>query len=684
MGMFTYGGMNAFQNRLEKHRTSRADARKNYQEWLASMRQDGVDITEKDALTEWNAIADNNRHIRIGAPTQHQIKRQTEINNVAAARIRAEQELSHMQAIQGQTDAFQKALDDSYNRWDDTATAVKNAAKSFKSKELSNLFNEYQLTLDHGEGQKRAWGQWMTENNDHINKLAGQGVVDYSTHNPSLSSGLLALANSQLGETGDRLADEKGNNIFQTFFDGGGVVDIELLDAALQDANVTQGVSQSLMGQAKSRNQHITDDDINTYVATLFQQKENIDPEAFATIIANASDKVKLTLNQRYKQHTSNVKQLQDKETTEAINAVLISPSVQDIISNRNLTQEDRVEMIMANLSHLPDHDDMARQIITDYLEGVEGTSLSLQSKAYRLEQGQLQHKAQQQTEKLIADSDTKVKTETIAAAQKAKLNDTQMAIVHEVLQVIEPYYINASDPLVLARLSGKIVAEAKGGNADAQRIASTLVEHMITDARLRRVATSTGQLGGKQSVPVSIWMREWQSVIDQSKANIDTFWEKTNELRAFDLKGNLVSNAGAVTREGAAFLVDARFAVRNLTVMLKDIDENMRELQEDRVDTSKFFDPYTLSNKTNEIDGFLKILSSASGQANRELTALQSKLETAEGIMNVNKGSAPASQDNNGDNGNDELTPKQQHANQMQDQFTPIGKGIGSWLKKD
>ena len=70
MGMFTSGAYDSFKNRMQKHKTNRAGARKDYQTWLDSQRDAGIDVTSAMASNQFSLIADNDYNVLNGMPTK--------------------------------------------------------------------------------------------------------------------------------------------------------------------------------------------------------------------------------------------------------------------------------------------------------------------------------------------------------------------------------------------------------------------------------------------------------------------------------------------------------------------------------------------------------------------------------------------------------------------------------------
>ena len=280
MGMFTSGAYDSFKNRQQEHRKNRAGARKDYNDWLTSQRDAGIDVTSEMATNQFANIADNDYNIMTGAPTKMEMGAQLSANNTAARDIRRDSEISRFEQMKNRDTIFNDALTKSFLTNQDSIKAVDAGRNSLgNNPELIAAYDEYVSSIDVGDNRQSWLSEYMNTNEvqSTITSLVGQGITDYKKFNPNAAPDIQEKFNEILERKGNESFRAAASTIFSTAVAAGGVVDETTLRSQMDDANIPKDFQDTIILQMNGHNNTVNDKTATSLITALLSNVTRIE-----------------------------------------------------------------------------------------------------------------------------------------------------------------------------------------------------------------------------------------------------------------------------------------------------------------------------------------------------------------------------------------------------------------------
>ena len=648
MGMFTSGAYDSFKNRQQEHRKNRAGARKDYNDWLTSQREAGIDVTSEMATNQFANIADNDYNIMTGAPTKMEMGAQLTANNTAARDIRASKEEEAFKVTDQTNSRWQSEIENAYQVTNDTASAFKLAATKFEnSPAMLEGFNSYVSSISDPNAHRNQYlSDYMMKPSTRtmIAGLVDDGITDYSKFNKNATDWMKEAINPIL--TKKDLASQNAAALlaYQEFAGDNGPINLEDFKAVLKIRGITNDpVINQFTQRSEQHNERYYDTNASDQITRLLNNPTSEITDATAKkILANVTASEKQILMDEIKDHNQKVQTSADlvKSAKMKSDLSLANPNVKAIIENQLLTPLERVSKIQTYLGYDPTStkdtisNAAIQQFVLDNISGMgHKTAQSYEVIKNQQTQAASTMAAQQQQK---GDKALNTKLESLFTKD---LDTTQQQMLTAVISGLEPYYVDSNDVTTLGAVQRSVKADIDDGSFSPEEIIARASKQMTTDGQFAQALKQQASLDSGP-MPVAKFMIQW-------KTHMEDFDESAHEILAYADSGlsfndsDIIAPDGSITEIGKEALHVMPEAIRDLMHSIKSTQANIADLynQVNPDNLGMFTDAYMIREKMSELQEMQTKQEAYVKDASKKLAALQQKYEAAR--SKVSRGSS-------------------------------------------
>ena len=630
MGMFTSGAYDSFKNRQQEHRKNRAGARKDYNDWLTSQRDAGIDVTSEMATNQFANIADNDYNIMTGAPTKMEMGAQLSANNTAARDTRRNAEVSRFEVMKNRDDIFQSALTNSFLTNDDSIQAVEAGRKSLgNNPELVSAYDDYVSSIDVGNNRKSWLSEYMntSEVQSTITSLVDQGITDYSKFNPNAAPDIASKFNEILERKGNERFRATGTSIYTNAVAAGGVVDEATLRSQMEDANIPKDFQDTIILQMNGHNNTVNDKTATSLITALLSNITTIDEATFNAQTKGASETVTANLRQLVNSHNKTVQNTADQKVADKVDAVLTmnNKDTEAVMSDTTLSPDERIAAIVELAGNDPTKDDVTLQRIKRWVDITHSRQeLSFQQVH---QQAQVAASATASTNSTTAQREGDEEVDKIAASLlAAKTNSTQSGIINQVAAALEPYYIGKKNARGIQNIK-LVIQNGIDNGLGVDQIVQAASAYMTLDSSNKSAIEREAQLTAGSPMPVSNFMSLWGKALSQASTTDVMVKSLADDAIRIDTTSGALLDANNVITDN---YLDAMSAIPQAIAALRGhiqaANDDYNELNTDHKKTGLFYNSYKIKEHQGDIDSYLQTLKNIQQQAENLLNKLLAK----------------------------------------------------------
>jgi len=630
MGMFTSGAYDAFQNRMQTHRKNRAGARKDYQSWLTSQREAGIDVTSEMATNQFSSIADNDMHINFGAPSKIEMDAQLKANNLVARDLRASNENSAFNVQETLNNRWEQSLEDAYLTTGDTATAHRQAAAKFENNPaMAEKFNTYLGGIKDPEAHKTSFlSGYMSSATaqSEITSLVDQGVTDYSTIHKNAPAYLVESFNSILERKNKEKMQGIATSTFKDFSGNNTNINSDELIATMKSQGVPQDIIDSFDGRTTTFNNNYFDGRAKEQITNLANNKTiPISPETKKSLLENLSDEQKIVLSSQIDDHNQTVETLADNVKSAKLQSSLTlnNENVSTILKNETLTPKQRIDGILATLGFDPTTDDVARTAVNDFVLNYMSSTDHTAAQAYEKQLVQSKSAAITASTKLRGESDKALNTKLESIYKTKDINPTQEQMLGAVITGLEPYYVDPNDVNVLGAVTRQVTADVMEGSYTPEEIINRAAALLKTDAGVAEVLQQQANVNNGP-MPVRKFVQQWESAMEDFGSASQDVLDYADEALSIGVES--VTSTGGVTDNGLKAKHIFPVAIRDLAHSIQAAEANIQELRGKATNSGLFSDFYRMEESREQLNKFLTGQRNYINSAKRKLEATKQK----------------------------------------------------------
>ena len=640
MGMFTSGAYDSFKNRQQEHRKNRAGARKDYNDWLTSQRDAGIDVTSEMATNQFANIADNDYNIMTGAPTKMEMGAQLSANNTAAKDIRRDSEISRFEQMKNRDTIFNDALTKSFLTNQDSIKAVDAGRNSLgNNPELIAAYDEYVSSIDVGDNRQSWLSEYMNTNEvqSTITSLSEQGITDYKKFNPNAAPDIQEKFNEILERKGNEKFRAAGSTILSTAVASGGVVDETTLRSQMDDANIPKDFQDTIILQMNGHNNTVNDKTATSLITALLSNVTRIEDATFEAQTKGASDAVKANLRQLVDSHNQTIQNTAEQKVADKVDSVLTmnNEDTKSVMTNTTLSPDERIKAIEELVGNDPTKDDVTIERIKRWVD----TTASRQELGFSQLHTQTQKTAAATaaTGSAAAQAEGDKKVGEIAASLiSTQGNSTQTAIINQVAAALEPYYIGKDDARGIANVK-KAIQDGIDNSLGVDQIVAAASVYMSLDSQNKDAIERSAMINAGSPMPVGNFMSIWNNSMSAALIIEEESKKQAKSAIAIDTsEGALVDQNNIPTDN----FFEARAKIPNAIALLKGhiqaANANFNELNTDHKNTGLFYNSYKIGEHQEEINKHLQHLKNFQDQATALLATLEAKARQLEIFENL------------------------------------------------
>jgi len=612
MGMFTSGAYDSFKNRQQEHRKNRAGARKDYNDWLTSQRDAGIDVTSEMATNQFANIADNDYNIMTGAPTKMEMGAQLSANNKAARDTRASSQAKAFDVTDNLNSRYEKELKKAYLSSNDAVDARKQASDSFSgSPEMAEGFTNYLESIPDSDTHRNNFlsGHMMTpEVQSQLTDLAGRGITDIGTVNPSLPQYIKDAFNKTLVLKNNEKMNATAATIYQNLTADGQAINVADLSAAFTSAGIPKEISEIYTGErVDGFNTNLSNNAALTRLGQLMSGSQKIDEQAFNIMTKGVDEQTKVELKTMLDSHNNNIQNALDKKESAEIKANLTmqNPNVSAIMVDTSKTPQQRIDEIMQSLGFDPTSDSIVRDNVTTFVMTRVDANAMMGANAYETALTTQRQAAIEQIGSVIAKGDTTISGITAPMIGNQKMNPTQVSLLNQIAEGLEPYYLDGNDKTAIANVKSMIQQDVTEGGRTAEETILRVSQFMQTDQAIEQTLTNRANFTSGP-MPVRAFMTSLNSysakLLEQSGVIIE-YGEKALTINPDQFK----DDSGVITVDGERVLTELPQAIAALTMSINDVKAQIKDIQDGFSNVGLFSDSYKLGEHQTEKNEIIK-----------------------------------------------------------------------------
>lgn len=630
MGMFTSGAYDSFKNRQQEHRKNRAGARKDYNDWLTSQRDAGIDVTSEMATNQFANIADNDYNIMTGAPTKMEMGAQLTANNTAARDTRRDSEISRFEQMKNRDTIFNDALTKSFLTNQDSIKAVDAGRNSLgNNPELIAAYDEYVSSIDVGDNRQSWLSEYMNTNEvqSTITSLVDQGITDYKKFNPNAAPDIQEKFNEILERKGNESFRASASTIFSTAVAAGGVVDETTLRSQMDDANIPKDFQDTIIMQMNGHNNTVNDKTATSLITALLSNVTRIEDATFEAQTKGASDAVKANLRQLVDSHNQTILNTAEQKVADKVDAVLTlnNKDTLSVMANTTLSPDQRIAAILVLVGNDPTKDDVTIERIKRWVD-INHSSQELGFQQAH-QKAQVTATASAATGSAAAQSEGDEEVGKIAASLLGNNNNsTKSSIINQVAAALEPYYIGKKNTQGIANI--KLVIQSGIDNGlGVDQIVQAASAYMTLDSSNKSAIERNAQLTAGSPMPVSSFLSLWDKALSQANTTDVMVKSLANKAISIDTtSGALLDENNVITDNYLDAMSAIPQAIAALTSHIQAANDDYNELNTDHKKTGLFYNSYQIGENQKQINDHLQKLKNIQQQATELLKRLQDK----------------------------------------------------------
>ncbi len=636
MGMFTSGAYDSFKNRQQEHRKNRAGARKDYNDWLTSQRDAGIDVTSEMATNQFANIADNDYNIMTGAPTKMEMGAQLSANNTAARDIRASNQAEAFDVTDNLNSRYEKELKKAYLSSNDAVDARKKASDVFSaSPDMAAGFSNFLNSIPDSETHRKDFlsGHMMTpEVQNQLTDLADRGITDIGAVNPSLPQYIKDAFNQTLVLKSTDKMNSKAKKIYSDLTASGFSVSAEDLNAAFQAEGISPEITKLYSGERVSQyNTNLANNSAKSRITTMLTSTQKIEEATFKAMIKDADDATKTELETMYNSHNNRIQVLSDKAESAAIksNLTLKNENIAVIMADHTATPQTRVQRIMKSLGYDPTSDKIVLESVQDFVMNSVDAKAIVGANAYETALTTQRQAAIGQIAEIQKDGDAVISGITAPMINEKGMNPTQISLLNQIAAGLEPYYLAADDKTAIANVKQMIKQDVSEGGRTAEEIILRVSQFMQTDQGIESALTNRANFTSGP-MPVKRFMDSLNSYSAKLLEQGDQIIEFGDKALTID-PTNILDLSGIFTVDGERVLTELPQAIAALTMSINDVNDQIKDIEQTFSNKGLFSNSYKLGENLADKNQILIKYNAFVNRATIILTTLNKYTEIAE-----------------------------------------------------